>query len=71
MEFVIQIGIVLGVILGLCLFAVILRVAVVWFAKTQGYCPDDMPIIYHMTAFAVYFTTLLLIHGLYLTVLAR
>jgi ABC-type antimicrobial peptide transport system permease subunit len=56
------IGVVLAVIAGLFLYAGLIRAVLVWVAKRHGYTSNDMPIHYHMIAFGIYFSTIILVH---------
>lgn len=69
MEALLGVGIVLGAVLVLCLFAFAIRITLVKIAKRNGYTADNMPMHYHVIGFGVYFSVLYLIHIIYLTTL--
>ncbi len=56
LEVLIFIGIILLVCLALLCLAGIVRLVLVKIAKRNGYTADEMPMIYHMFAFGIYFS---------------
>jgi hypothetical protein len=68
MQALLGVGIVIGAVLMLCLLAYVIRKVLVWFAARKGYTANNMPILYHFIGFGVYFSILMLVHAIYLTV---
>jgi ABC-type antimicrobial peptide transport system permease subunit len=66
-EILVIVGVMLALGLALLLLALVIRAILLKIAKHNGFTGDSMPIHYHMFAFGVYFTIVILVHLAYLT----